>query len=635
MEICYIWIQDYRGLIQQQGINFGGKYHFHYNDSKGGLLTIKENPFYQLSFFNHSQQKNTFISNITAIIGENGAGKTTMLEFLKEWLTIRRGSYSALIIAYDARKKKHVIVHKRGLPLRISNLEGFEYEDPEGYKFTDTSSIGNLIFQDMAIVFYSNLFDYRTNEPENRLLLNISTNYLLRTDALKFHYSNNSVAVHRLCEIKRQIHFLQEKNRWMDTSLSEEMMHFINRMPEELTLSFTDPVFDKKMVPPDVVDFINEYCRTISFDGLEAEDPQRFMNNLANVLIKIFISEIYRAVPGAIIDTSYIRLMMTPSNGSPINRVHRLAVEIKLYLEYKTQLTSEQLDIIENKLTAFDLISIYIDEYIKDGIGRTVFRQLLVRTSIAVHVLDNLTELFQRLSNTQDVFSYNWQDLSSGEKSMLHLFARMYELSRGEENGRRLRRNAIILMDEPELYFHPQWQKQLISRLVEMLPRLWGECVNIQIVLTSNSPFVVSDLPSTNIIFLQRKYQDHQGKHVCQVVEQGLDEQQQTFASNIHHLFTHSFFMQNGTMGEFAKEKINQVIHLIVNGSNEELIAQREFIEKTIHIIGEPLIRNKLLTMMKDRMLFFDRQVHDEVQTLKAEMDNIRKRLKELEGPRP
>jgi len=634
MEICYIWIQDYRGIIQRQGINFGGKYHFHYNDSKDGLLTVKENPFYQERFFNHSKQQKTPISNITAIVGENGAGKTTLLEFLKEWLTVRRRSYTALIVVYDASRKKHVIIHKRGLPLQIDKLKGFVYEPPKEYKSRDTLGIWNLIFQDTAIVFYSNLFDYRT-ESDNRLLLNISTNYLLRTDAVKSpNTPMNGVTIHRLCEIKRQVHFLQARRHWMDPDVSEELKHFIYRLPGELTLSFTDPIFDRSVASQSVISIVNEFCNAVTFEGLNAEDPQRFLINIVKILVKVFAAELYPIALGIGINTHLIRQKLYANDNPPLQRILDLVNELLNSLSEAKQISDMQMQTLKKKAETVHRIYSKFKEYIDNGSVRTVFRQLLVRIDLVMNVLDELTSLFQTLSSEQEILSYNWKDLSSGEKAMFHLFARLYELSTGEGSGRRLKRNVIMLMDEPELYFHPQWQKQLISRLVEVLPRLWKECSNIQIVLTSNSPFVVSDLPSSNVIFLQRKSEE-EGTYACQIVEQGLDDQQQTFASNIHNLFTHSFFMRNGTMGEFAKEKINHVIHLLVNGSTEELIAQRNSIEKTILIIGEPLIRNKLLTMMKDRKLFFDRQVHDEVQTLKAEMESIKERLKELEGPQP
>ena len=53
---------------------------------------------------------------------------------------------------------------------------------------------------------------------------------------------------------------------------------------------------------------------------------------------------------------------------------------------------------------------------------------------------------------------------------------------------------------------HPHWQSQIINSLIGYFSMIFKnndelKQRNIQIILTSNSPFVVSDLPSTNIIF--------------------------------------------------------------------------------------------------------------------------------------
>jgi predicted ATP-binding protein involved in virulence len=42
----------------------------------------------------------------------------------------------------------------------------------------------------------------------------------------------------------------------------------------------------------------------------------------------------------------------------------------------------------------------------------------------------------------------------------------------------------VLLMDEPEVSLHIEWQKQLISLILELNP-------NVQIILTTHSPAVI------------------------------------------------------------------------------------------------------------------------------------------------
>jgi len=75
MELLYVWIEDYKN-IYRQGFNFSPKYRFHF-DYESKELTCEENTDFIDDFFGNE------ISNVTAIIGENGSGKSTVLEFLQ------------------------------------------------------------------------------------------------------------------------------------------------------------------------------------------------------------------------------------------------------------------------------------------------------------------------------------------------------------------------------------------------------------------------------------------------------------------------------------------------------------------------------------------------------------------------
>ena len=96
--------------------------------------------------------------------------------------------------------------------------------------------------------------------------------------------------------------------------------------------------------------------------------------------------------------------------------------------------------------------------------------------------------------------------------------------------------------------------------------------IKLNIILTSHSTFILSDLPKENIIFLEK------GKQVYP-----FEDGKQTFGANIHTLLSHGFFMKDGLMGEFAKNKINEVINFL-NG-NESSIMTNDEAQNLINII--------------------------------------------------
>ena len=141
---------------------------------------------------------------------------------------------------------------------------------------------------------------------------------------------------------------------------------------------------------------------------------------------------------------------------------------------------------------------------------------------------------------------------------------------------------------------------------------------NIHFILTSHSPFLLSDIPKQNIIFLDK---DENGN--CKVVD-GLKDKKQTFGANIHTLLSDSFFMEDGLMGEFAKGKIDKAIKLL----NQDNLDKKDlkYCEQIISIIGEPIVKNQLQRMLDSKRL----KKVDEIDAIKKSMEEMKKRLDEL-----
>ncbi|MEH7043549.1 AAA family ATPase, partial [Bacillus thuringiensis] len=237
-------------------------------------------------------------------------------------------------------------------------------------------------------------------------------------------------------------------------------------------------------------------------------------------------------------------------------------------------------------------------------------------------------ERFEKLINTyekacinHEFLQFSWRSMSSGEMALLNIYARFYFLLSLKDIQKNPENDLIILIDEGEVYMHPHWQSQIINSLIEYFSMIFKnndelKQRNIQIILTSNSPFVVSDLPSTNIIFLKKEENKT-------VVVDGLEDYHQTFAANIHSLLSHSFFMEDGVTGAFAKKKINEIIDLLVNKDINTILQNEKKIEKTINLIGEPLVRNKLSQMLSDKLSIRMMSVEREIKDLKARLEEL------------
>ena len=76
------------------------------------------------------------------------------------------------------------------------------------------------------------------------------------------------------------------------------------------------------------------------------------------------------------------------------------------------------------------------------------------------------------------------------------------------------------------------------------------------------------------------------------MVKDSLHDMKETFGANIHTLLSSSFFMNDGLVGNFAKEKIKGVIDFL-NGEESD-IQDEEEAQQYINLIGEPVIKRQL-----------------------------------------
>ncbi|MCT7576601.1 hypothetical protein [Aliarcobacter butzleri] len=78
MELVYLWVEEYKN-IKNQGFNFSPRFECEYDESSKEL-TINENKDYVSIFPDNI--------NITAIVGENGSGKSSVLAGIKNAFSI-------------------------------------------------------------------------------------------------------------------------------------------------------------------------------------------------------------------------------------------------------------------------------------------------------------------------------------------------------------------------------------------------------------------------------------------------------------------------------------------------------------------------------------------------------------------
>lgn len=191
---------------------------------------------------------------------------------------------------------------------------------------------------------------------------------------------------------------------------------------------------------------------------------------------------------------------------------------------------------------------------------------------------------------------YDFMSLSTGEQRILRFFADVYycaaELKDEYETN-------VFLFDEVDLSWHPEWQRRMIYYIKDIFDNIIpsNSKRKVNLIFTTHSPFILSDMPRENVILLARNKNDNT------IVVQNIND---TFGANIHDLFNNNFFLGDCrsfcTIGEFAKNKIEKIQTELSQKSNTHKLpsGSSELLEQ-INIIGEPIIRTALLKAFNER----------------------------------
>lgn len=173
--------------------------------------------------------------------------------------------------------------------------------------------------------------------------------------------------------------------------------------------------------------------------------------------------------------------------------------------------------------------------------------------------------------------SFSLAPISCGEQMMINLFAYITDAMYNNPD----QKDFFIIIDEIDAGLHPRWQQNILKYLLDWLGTF--EDYQFQLVVTTHSPFVLSDILNDHVIKLEKS---SWGQMKIEQMETP------TFGANIAMQLLDGFFMDEGNIGAFAKEKIGKVICKIKNMQNYQSLNQDELFY-LVDSIGEDIVRGK------------------------------------------
>ena len=188
----------------------------------------------------------------------------------------------------------------------------------------------------------------------------------------------------------------------------------------------------------------------------------------------------------------------------------------------------------------------------------------------------------------------------------------------GNNKDAAMYKRVNIIFDELELYFHPKYQAMLVKFLIDQLRGMkFTHIKDINILLSTHSPFILSDIPNQNILYIKN------GEPVKDKNAIG-----NTFCANIYDMLANPFFMSS-FVGAFAASKLSEIAErlkgLRQKQDEGEIIKKEEVssLEKDIKLIGDDFIRKNFQEQLNP--------FYDVKEIKRREIAELQKRIKELQ----
>ncbi|MFA6137652.1 MAG: AAA family ATPase [Sulfurimonas sp.] len=586
MELVYLWVEDYKN-IKKQGFNFSPRFICKY-DEKTKKLTIDESKEY-VSIFPEN-------INITAIVGENGSGKSSILVEILNCITKKKG----ILCFYDKDTSQIFSNVKISDNSKLSNdlIKNYARDDKNSFFYHYKNDV-NLPILDNSHAIYSEEGQIFTepNKNNNRLDIKIEEEKTLKKLINLVHddfYKNvdiNEFFVPKVISLKVEEKRLEESIKGMkgDYFSKYEKILKDDLSRKELLLLQNICYFHSLFSGYRGVECMSDVTfKTFNIDILSSTNIEERREEISRFHKQINTQSFLEQIE------NQEKKLVKHSSPEAFNDRFMIFNELKKSLNLFNKI---------DKL--FDLL-----QKSKDGTySDRVLTDKIYKNNENIKLLQNLPRFLKIDFTVPGIGGY--YNLSSGEKIFLELLYSVREIVSLREKNKSSK-NIFILLDEIENSLHPEWQKKLIHALISFI-KIYQ--INIHIIISSHSAFILSDLPKDNIIFLEKDKATGNCKNVSDTVNIN------PFGANIHTLLSHGFFMKNGLMGEFAKSKIDKAIQHL----NQKSLSEKEidYCENIISIIGEPIIKNQLQRMLDSKRLSEIEQIKKEIKHLEERMTLI------------
>jgi energy-coupling factor transporter ATP-binding protein EcfA2 len=586
MQLVYQWIDKYRNisntnLLDNLQLNFHHKYRFKYDGKEKLEFEILENTNYIGSYYKENQY-------YSMIVGKNGSGKSSIFEIL----------YNGINLSYDMKNKKENI-RDRFIAIFLDEdrflFYGFEINGQNEIYVSRIESINKINLDIKYRECIDNLRILSINSDFGSLE-NIETNYEMSRERIKI---SDNIKKKDITTFLLDRHQSYENNSFINSSMYESILNYSkNDFTQSFLLNYKyfksienndielpQYVYFKFDIPPKNY-YENKFKKVINENS---EKINNFLIELSKTLLDYYDS---------------IKL------SSELSIFHKIESFYIFYLIDKYLFYTSDINVFSDTLLKVDIISkiknidfgnldnLYFDDAI--DIRFNPFGEFLILKDIIFilqnthHKVINNTIVINRLENQEymrnltlcvDSFkqiftlgqiylSYDFYPiLSSGHQQLFKTFNYILEgIHQFIKDGDSYTKDVLILLDEPDIRLHYEWQRNYVKWLSIFLEQF--KDFNFHIIINTHSNLMLSDIPKENVIVLDRK----DNKTIIK------NATSQTLAQNLFENLNNDFFLDK-FIGGYIEDKIIAILKKDIITSDEK---------ELINNLGEKILRVSL-----------------------------------------
>lgn len=655
----YIWVEKYR-CFDNMEFNFSAKHYFHYDKDENTLTYENHSEDYVDDFFGEN-------IDMTAVIGNNGSGKTSFIKTICENFVDGCGGVQTnciVVMQVNAKLKCYYYLNARkNDELRtLRFISPIESDIPCFNLAEQKTHNGNTVYEankESKATYFPQLFEFgklfrmeNVQTKSNMRFIRL-TQTLDHADYSDELYGVTDLSTSRILWIKHDetlSEFLSDKDEklpkdscmaYFHYNFANQINFFCNYMKTKETnciIPFKRPDYVVVSIEADITDALIELKKERRDYRMNEEDQKqirmlvlRFWNketgmtkDLYTELSKGIIANCIRSIASLQTDNQKLydiivtAMKNTSENSeSPIGyRCRQFLEELRFEIDIKRRLepfnTTFLIDYINRSRSFLEFVESFKSQGSNSHFVKSFTVSLEETDASANHLnlnilcgIEKFYKKYREIAEWRDFLHFSWR-LSSGEMALLNVYSRFFSIAKNisddkdqysltiDQNSHQKVENALIFIDEADMLFHPEWQQKYINSLLPFLRDIYSG-THLQVIIATHSPVILSDIPKQNVIYLNSVRND-EGK-----LEYSVDDPSrhtETFGANIFRLFNDAFFLKEGAIGEFAEEKLKELLKMIDHSAKEKT----DTIQKLIRLIGDPFLKAKVETYFLSKL---------------------------------